>query len=80
LKLDPLVYRHPAPVDPPGEVILPREALIRIENAERLLGYRSIVSTPDALEQTLAWARYAELLPHAPAHLSPPVYAETRAP
>jgi predicted dehydrogenase/nucleoside-diphosphate-sugar epimerase len=73
LKLGPTIYRRPEPAEAPGEIIFPRESLISIEKAERLLGYRSIVSTQDALQQTLDWARYAEILPPAPPRVSPAV-------
>jgi nucleoside-diphosphate-sugar epimerase len=56
------VYTRPEWRPPRGETLYRREALIRLDKAVARLGYRPPVTTREALDRTLEWARYAELI------------------
>jgi len=62
------VYRpNPSPAAPPPFTVDPITARVRTGKAEKLLGFHSAVPRRRAMELTLAWARYARIVP-SPAH------------
>jgi hypothetical protein len=62
------VYRpHPSPATPPPFTVDPITARVRTGKAESVLGFHSAVPRRRAMELTLAWARYARIVP-SPAH------------
>jgi nucleoside-diphosphate-sugar epimerase len=63
-----LVYRPQAgPETPPLFIVDPIAARVSTAKAERLLGFHPLVPRHRAMELTLAWARYARVVP-SPAH------------
>lgn len=63
-----LVYRpQPPPETPPPFIVDPIAARVSADKAERILGFRPVVLRRRAMELTLAWARYARIVP-SPSH------------
>jgi nucleoside-diphosphate-sugar epimerase len=61
----PFVYRPqvPAEEDTSPFLVDPIAAQVSTDKARRLIGFDSVVPRPRAMELTLAWARYARIVP-----------------